>query len=59
VQELLSSIIDQVRGAWRFRRVALIAAWLFAIAGWVVAAVTVLLVCCVVISARASLADSP
>jgi polysaccharide chain length determinant protein (PEP-CTERM system associated) len=36
MQELLSSVIDHVRGAWRFRRIALISAWLFAIAGWVV-----------------------
>jgi polysaccharide chain length determinant protein (PEP-CTERM system associated) len=36
MQELLASVIDHVRGAWRFRRIALIVAWLFAIAGWVV-----------------------
>jgi polysaccharide chain length determinant protein (PEP-CTERM system associated) len=36
MQELLNSVVDHVRGAWRFRRIALITAWLFAIAGWVV-----------------------
>src|SRR3982751_2455808 len=36
MQELLSSVVDHVRGAWRFRRTALISAGLFAIAGWVV-----------------------
>lgn len=35
MQELLEQIIEQVRGAWRFRRYALIAAWVFAVAGWV------------------------
>ena len=34
MEQLLSQIIDHVRGSWRFRRYALIAAWLVAIAGW-------------------------
>jgi polysaccharide chain length determinant protein (PEP-CTERM system associated) len=34
MQELLEQIIEQVRGSWRFRRYALIAAWLIALAGW-------------------------
>ena len=34
MQELLEQVIDGIRGSWRFRRYALIAAWLFALAGW-------------------------
>jgi polysaccharide chain length determinant protein (PEP-CTERM system associated) len=36
MQELLEQIIEQVKGSWRFRRVAAIAAWVFAIIGWAV-----------------------
>src|SRR5690349_21228691 len=36
MQELLTKVLEQIRGAWRFRRYALIAAWIFAIAGWAV-----------------------
>lgn len=34
MKELLDQIIEQVRGAWRFRRYALMAAWIFAVVGW-------------------------
>jgi len=34
MQELLNQIIDKVRGSWRFRRFALVGAWLVAMAGW-------------------------
>jgi polysaccharide chain length determinant protein (PEP-CTERM system associated) len=36
MQELLEQILDQVRGAWRYRRYALITAWVVAILGWTV-----------------------
>ena len=35
MKELLDQAIDQIRGSWRFRRYALIAAWVFACLGWV------------------------
>src|SRR5262245_48919700 len=34
MQETLDQILDYVRGAWRFRRYAIIAAWTLAILGW-------------------------
>lgn len=34
MHELLAQIIEQARGAWRFRRYALIAAWIFSLLGW-------------------------
>jgi len=34
MKELLEQIIDQIKGSWRFRRHALIAAWVFAVVGW-------------------------
>jgi polysaccharide chain length determinant protein (PEP-CTERM system associated) len=34
MQELLDQILDQVRGAWRYRRYALIVAWVVAVLGW-------------------------
>jgi polysaccharide chain length determinant protein (PEP-CTERM system associated) len=34
MQETLSQVIDHARGSWRFRRYALIIAWLIALAGW-------------------------
>jgi polysaccharide chain length determinant protein (PEP-CTERM system associated) len=34
MQELLDQVLDQVRGAWRYRRFALIAAWTVAVLGW-------------------------
>ncbi len=36
MQELLQQILDEVRGAWRFRWFALIAAWAVAVIGWIV-----------------------
>lgn len=36
MKELLDQIIEQAKGAWRFRRYALIGAWVFAILGWTV-----------------------
>jgi polysaccharide chain length determinant protein (PEP-CTERM system associated) len=35
MQEILQQVLDHVRGAWRFRRQALIAAWILAPIGWV------------------------
>lgn len=35
MHELLEQVIEQVKGSWRFRRYALIAAWLLAISGWI------------------------
>jgi polysaccharide chain length determinant protein (PEP-CTERM system associated) len=35
MQEMLDQALDKVRGSWRFRRYALVAAWLFALAGWI------------------------
>jgi polysaccharide chain length determinant protein (PEP-CTERM system associated) len=35
MQELLEQAIEQLRGAWRFRRYALTAAWVFAVVGWI------------------------
>jgi polysaccharide chain length determinant protein (PEP-CTERM system associated) len=34
MQELLDQVLDQVRGAWKYRRYALITAWLVAVLGW-------------------------
>lgn len=34
MQELLDQVLDQVRGAWRYRRYALITAWVVAVLGW-------------------------
>lgn len=34
MHELLEQVIEQVKGSWRFRRYALIAAWVFAAIGW-------------------------
>lgn len=34
MQEMLEQILDLIRGAWRFRRYALICAWVIAICGW-------------------------
>ena len=34
MQEIVSQVIEHVRGSWRFRRYALIAAWTVALAGW-------------------------
>jgi polysaccharide chain length determinant protein (PEP-CTERM system associated) len=36
MQELFEQIIEQVRGSWRFRRYALLVAWVVAILGWTV-----------------------
>jgi polysaccharide chain length determinant protein (PEP-CTERM system associated) len=36
MKELLEQIIEQIRGSWRFRRYALIAAWIVAVIGWIV-----------------------
>ena len=36
MQEALHQIIEIARGSWRFRRYALVGAWLIAIAGWAV-----------------------
>lgn len=36
MKDLLDQIIEQVKGAWRFRRYALIGAWVSAILGWTV-----------------------
>jgi polysaccharide chain length determinant protein (PEP-CTERM system associated) len=36
MQETLDQVIEHIRGAWRFRRYALIAAWTFAVLGWAV-----------------------
>jgi len=36
MQEQLHNIIELVRGSWRFRRYALVAAWLIALIGWAV-----------------------
>jgi len=36
MQEVLHQIIEIARGSWRFRRYALVGAWLIAIAGWAV-----------------------
>jgi polysaccharide chain length determinant protein (PEP-CTERM system associated) len=36
MQDLLDQIIDHVRGAWRFRRYALITAWVVALLAWLV-----------------------
>jgi polysaccharide chain length determinant protein (PEP-CTERM system associated) len=35
MQELLEQVIEQLRGSWRFRRYAVIAAWVFAMLGWI------------------------
>jgi polysaccharide chain length determinant protein (PEP-CTERM system associated) len=35
MQEIVAKVTEQVRGSWRFRRFALIAAWLVACFGWV------------------------
>lgn len=35
MQELLDQVIGHVRGAWRFRRYALMVAWAVALVGWV------------------------
>jgi polysaccharide chain length determinant protein (PEP-CTERM system associated) len=35
MQEILQQIIEIARGSWRFRRYALLGAWVVAIAGWV------------------------
>src|SRR4051812_38607721 len=34
MQEIVAKVTEQVRGSWRFRRFALIAAWLVACFGW-------------------------
>lgn len=34
MQEIIDQVFDAIRGAWRFRRVALVVAWVFCIAGW-------------------------
>jgi polysaccharide chain length determinant protein (PEP-CTERM system associated) len=34
MQELLRQVLDKVRGSWRFRRYALVGAWLSALVGW-------------------------
>jgi polysaccharide chain length determinant protein (PEP-CTERM system associated) len=36
MQELLDKVIEEIKGAWRFRRPALIAAWAVAVIGWTV-----------------------
>lgn len=36
MQELLDQVLEHVRACWRYRRYALIAAWVFALAGWLV-----------------------
>ncbi len=36
MQELLSQLLDQARGMWRFRRPALVAAWIICVLGWIV-----------------------
>jgi polysaccharide chain length determinant protein (PEP-CTERM system associated) len=36
MQELLHQVLEMVHGSWRFRRYALVGAWVFALAGWVV-----------------------
>ncbi|HEU4654417.1 MAG TPA: XrtA system polysaccharide chain length determinant [Steroidobacteraceae bacterium] len=36
MQELLEQVLDQVRGAWRYRRYAVITAWIVAVLGWAV-----------------------
>jgi polysaccharide chain length determinant protein (PEP-CTERM system associated) len=34
MQEIIDQVLEEIRGAWRFRRQALIAAWVLAIIGW-------------------------
>jgi polysaccharide chain length determinant protein (PEP-CTERM system associated) len=36
MQKIVTEVTESVRGSWRFRRYALVAAWLFALAGWAV-----------------------
>jgi len=36
MEEQLAKLIDQIRGSWRFRRVALLAAWVVCLVGWAV-----------------------
>ena len=36
MQDLLNQLLDQARGMWRFRRPALIAAWIVCLVGWLV-----------------------
>lgn len=36
MQEILGRILDEIRGAWRFRWLAVAVAWAVAIAGWIV-----------------------
>ncbi len=36
MQDILNLVLDEVRGAWRFRWYALITAWVLAILGWLV-----------------------
>src|SRR5688572_26774094 len=36
MQDLLNLVLDEIRGAWRFRRWALIAAWTVCTVGWLV-----------------------
>lgn len=35
MQEILDQILEYARGAWRFRRYAIVAAWIVAVVGWV------------------------
>lgn len=36
MQELINWVLEEVRGAWRFRRYALITTWIICLVGWVV-----------------------
>lgn len=36
MQEILEKVLEEIKGAWRFRRHALIAAWIVAVLGWIV-----------------------
>ena len=35
LRELLNKILDELRGAWRFRWLAIIVAWAICLIGWV------------------------
>lgn len=34
MQEVINQVLDEIRGAWRFRRVALLIAWTICLGGW-------------------------
>lgn len=36
MQEILEKVLEEIKGAWRFRRHALVAAWIVAVTGWLV-----------------------